>query len=186
MNGPPPATALPLLGSSDCSARSNPVSVSRGSSPRAADRCLDHYYQMWPLRRTPNAPLYELTEEFGLDPGDDHRQDDIRQVGRRDGRALGNLDAIVLAGVTTDCCVLSTALAAADAGVHVTVAADACAGSPRRTTGGPRRHGALQANDRRRPGGHPGIRGQMSTAVDRARAPCMASPLAMRSACRPS
>ena len=42
--------------------------------------------------------------------------------------ALGNPDAIVLAGVTTDCCVLSTALAAADAGVHVTVAADACAG----------------------------------------------------------
>jgi nicotinamidase-related amidase len=34
----------------------------------------------------------------------------------------------VLAGVTTDCCVLSTALAAADAGVHVIVAADACAG----------------------------------------------------------
>jgi nicotinamidase-related amidase len=34
----------------------------------------------------------------------------------------------VLTGVTTDCCVLSTALAAADAGVHVMVAADACAG----------------------------------------------------------
>jgi nicotinamidase-related amidase len=35
---------------------------------------------------------------------------------------------MVLVGVSTDCCVLSTALAAADAGVRVTVVADACAG----------------------------------------------------------
>jgi nicotinamidase-related amidase len=35
---------------------------------------------------------------------------------------------LVLAGVSTDCCVLSTALAAADAGVSVTVVSDACAG----------------------------------------------------------
>ena len=36
---------------------------------------------------------------------------------------------LVLAGVSTDCCVLSTALAAADAGVQVQVVADACAGA---------------------------------------------------------
>ena len=36
---------------------------------------------------------------------------------------------LVLTGVSTDCCVLSTALAAADAGVRVRVAADACAGA---------------------------------------------------------
>ncbi len=36
---------------------------------------------------------------------------------------------LVLAGVATDCCVVSTALAAADAGAWVEVAADACAGS---------------------------------------------------------
>jgi len=35
---------------------------------------------------------------------------------------------LVLAGVSTDCCVLSTALAAADAGMAVQVVADACAG----------------------------------------------------------
>ncbi len=34
----------------------------------------------------------------------------------------------MLSGVSTDCCVLSTALAAADAGVAVQVVADACAG----------------------------------------------------------
>jgi nicotinamidase-related amidase len=35
---------------------------------------------------------------------------------------------MVISGVSTDCCVISTALAASDAGVHVRVAADACAG----------------------------------------------------------
>lgn len=35
----------------------------------------------------------------------------------------------MLTGVSTDCCVVSTALAAADAGARVTIAADACAGS---------------------------------------------------------
>jgi len=42
---------------------------------------------------------------------------------------VGSGARIVLAGVSTDCCVLSTALAAADAGARVTVATDACAGS---------------------------------------------------------
>jgi nicotinamidase-related amidase len=42
--------------------------------------------------------------------------------------ALAGAGEIVLTGVSTDCCVLSTALGAADAGVHVRVAADACAG----------------------------------------------------------
>lgn len=36
---------------------------------------------------------------------------------------------LVLTGVATDCCVVSTALAAADAGATVTVVSDACAGS---------------------------------------------------------
>ena len=36
---------------------------------------------------------------------------------------------ITVCGVATDCCVLTTVLAAADNGVAVRVAADACAGS---------------------------------------------------------
>lgn len=36
---------------------------------------------------------------------------------------------LVLTGVSTDCCVISTALAAADAGATITVIADGCAGS---------------------------------------------------------
>lgn len=41
----------------------------------------------------------------------------------------GEYPHLVLAGVSTDCCVISTALADADAGCHVTVVSDACAGS---------------------------------------------------------
>ena len=36
---------------------------------------------------------------------------------------------LVLTGVSTDCCVISTALSAADAGATLTVVTDACAGS---------------------------------------------------------
>ncbi|MFG2523371.1 cysteine hydrolase family protein [Streptomyces sp. NPDC048527] len=38
-------------------------------------------------------------------------------------------DPLVLCGVATECCVLGTAFAAADAGRRVTVVADACAGA---------------------------------------------------------
>ena len=41
----------------------------------------------------------------------------------------GPLPHLVLTGVSTDCCVISTALAAADAGATITVVTDACAGS---------------------------------------------------------
>ena len=43
--------------------------------------------------------------------------------------ALAGDGPLVLAGVSTDCCVLSTALPAADAGVGVQVVTDACAGA---------------------------------------------------------
>ena len=42
---------------------------------------------------------------------------------------LGPCPEVVLTGVSTDCCVLSTALPAADAGATLTVVTDACAGS---------------------------------------------------------
>lgn len=44
-------------------------------------------------------------------------------------RKIGKIDEIYLAGVSTDCCVLSTALAAVDDGIKVYVIEDACAGS---------------------------------------------------------
>lgn len=43
--------------------------------------------------------------------------------------AISGAKKITVCGVATDCCVLTTVLAAADSGVAVRVAADACAGS---------------------------------------------------------
>lgn len=42
---------------------------------------------------------------------------------------VGERPHLVVTGVATDCCVISTVLAAADAGASVTVVTDACAGS---------------------------------------------------------
>ena len=85
------------------------------------------YYEQWPwARQPPDAPLWRLVGDPGgpvLDRptfGKWGPELDAATDGRRD---------LVLAGVSTDCCVLSTALAAADAGVRVRVVADACAGA---------------------------------------------------------
>jgi nicotinamidase-related amidase len=87
------------------------------------------YYEKWAFALDPvSVPLYELTDEFASIPA---TMVDRTTFGKWDAETdymLGSPRDIVLTGVTTDCCVLSTALAAADAGVHVTVAADACAG----------------------------------------------------------
>jgi nicotinamidase-related amidase len=87
------------------------------------------YYEQWPFALVPDAdPLYALTEPFaGLAPHIETRP----SFGKWDAQlaaAVGGASEIVLTGVSTDCCVISTALAAADAGVHVRVVADACAG----------------------------------------------------------
>jgi nicotinamidase-related amidase len=87
------------------------------------------YYKKWPFALDPaNAPLYELTEEFRSIPATTVDRTTFGKWDAETDRELGHPAEIVLAGVTTDCCVISTALAAADAGVHVIVAADACAG----------------------------------------------------------
>ncbi len=88
------------------------------------------YYRDWPFALVPEGdPLYELVPPFGaLDAPVETRT----TFGKWDAgldAAIGGAGEIVLAGVSTDCCVLSTALAAADAGIRVRVVADACAGA---------------------------------------------------------
>ena len=87
------------------------------------------YYELWPFALVPeDDPLYALTEPFG---GVARRVETRQTFGKWDDDfavAMHGSTEMVLAGVSTDCCVLSTALPAADAGVHVRVVADACAG----------------------------------------------------------
>lgn len=87
------------------------------------------YYAVWPWALVPDGdPLYRLVDE----PTAGHpviTQSTFGKWGDDLGAATGGSRELVLCGVSTDCCVLSTALPAADAGVHVRVAADACAGA---------------------------------------------------------
>jgi nicotinamidase-related amidase len=85
------------------------------------------YYEQFPFALTsPDAPMYALVD----DPGDDPVLD-APTFGKwgPELAALVGAGPLVLAGVSTDCCVLSTALPAADAGVPVHVVTDACAGA---------------------------------------------------------
>lgn len=85
------------------------------------------YFELWPFALVPpDHPLYALDARFGSPTRVETRE----TFGKWDAglhAAIGGTAELVLAGVSTDCCVLSTALAAADAGIHVRVVADACA-----------------------------------------------------------
>jgi nicotinamidase-related amidase len=83
------------------------------------------YYEQWPFAlQPPDAALWDVVPElagFSID---------ATTFGKWGPALSARVGAgpLVLAGVSTDCCVLSTALAAADAGVEVLVVGDACAG----------------------------------------------------------
>jgi nicotinamidase-related amidase len=87
------------------------------------------YYDRWPFALQPaDAGLWRLTEEFADRAG---HVVDAPTFGKWTpplADPVGPDGPLVLAGVSTHCCVLSTALAAADAGTEVLVVADACAG----------------------------------------------------------
>lgn len=87
------------------------------------------YYEQWPFARVPDTdPLYDIVADL---PHTGLPVVSRQTFGKWDAELaglLGHPAEIVLVGVSTDCCVLSTALAAADAGVRVRVVADACAG----------------------------------------------------------
>ncbi|KGN41504.1 cysteine hydrolase family protein [Knoellia aerolata] len=87
------------------------------------------YYDAWPFALVPDDdPLYAVVPQLRgvadrvLTAGTFGKWPVLREVVGDDARVL-------LTGVSTDCCVLSTALPAADAGALVRVAADGCAGS---------------------------------------------------------
>ena len=88
------------------------------------------YYEEFPWALQPaDSRLYELTDDVAAYAG---RTVSATTFGKwnADLRAVvGEQPSLVVAGVATDCCVVSTVLAAADAGVSIRIATDACAGS---------------------------------------------------------
>jgi nicotinamidase-related amidase len=104
------------------------VVFTRFVAPAAPAGAWRRYYELWPFAlQPPDARIYELVDEFAGEPGLTVDATTFGKVGDELYTMLGG-GQLVLAGVSTDCCVLSTALAAADDGVAVQVVADACAG----------------------------------------------------------
>jgi nicotinamidase-related amidase len=88
------------------------------------------YYRQWrPVTEPEARPLADLSEPWAsrrpttLDrPTFSKWGDELREI-------AGEARSLVLCGVATDCCVIATALPAADAGMFVRVVGDACAGA---------------------------------------------------------
>jgi len=91
------------------------------------------YYEAWPFAvQSPDADDYQLVDEFTAHRG---RTVDATTFGKWDElRARFEPGTrLVVCGTSTDCCVITTVLAAADAGMRVQVVADACAGVDAKT-----------------------------------------------------
>lgn len=103
------------------------VTFTRFVAPAEPTGAWRAYYERWPFARQPaGAPAWELVEPFGAQP-DTIDAPTFSKWGPELAARVGS-GPLVLAGVSTDCCVLSTAVAAADAGMAVRVVSDACAG----------------------------------------------------------
>ena len=104
--------------------------LTRFVAPAAPSGAWVPYYADWPFALVPDDdPLYALAPELGGAGLPVVTAPTFGKWGPDLAAAVQGAGTIVLTGVSTDCCVLSTALAAADAGVAVRVVADACAGA---------------------------------------------------------
>jgi nicotinamidase-related amidase len=103
------------------------VTFTRFVAPAEPAGAWRDYYAQWPFALVPpDSPIYDVVAEFG-ETGPTVDATTFSKWGPELAERLGGAP-MVLAGVSTDCCVLSTAVAAADAGVAVRVVSDACAG----------------------------------------------------------
>ena len=87
------------------------------------------YYERFPFaQRPPDDPMWDVVPEIGADPD---RTISLTTFGKWGPRLAARADGatVVLTGVSTECCVVATAVAAADAGASVQVVTDACAGA---------------------------------------------------------
>lgn len=118
--------------------------LTRFVPPRSPPGAWRDYYERWDFARAPAAAeLWSLVEPWADAPALDFPT--FSKWGPSLTTRVGEHPTLVLCGVSTDCCVLATALAAVDAGAHVRVVADACAAERAL------HNGALQIMDRRAP-----------------------------------
>jgi nicotinamidase-related amidase len=106
------------------------VCFTRFVVPENPEGAWNDYYGEWEFVTKPDArPLLDLAEPFASNSTAAHV--DLPTFGKW-GPGLASLagpaPTLVVCGVATDCCVISTVLGAVDGGMHVRLVADACAG----------------------------------------------------------
>ncbi len=105
----------------------NRVVWTRFVAPAEPAGAWQEYYAQFPFAlQPPDAGLYRLVDDPGGAPV--IVATTFGKWGPELARVVGK-GPVTVAGVATDCCVISTVLPAADAGLPVRVVADACAGS---------------------------------------------------------
>ncbi|AKU15171.1 cysteine hydrolase family protein [Luteipulveratus mongoliensis] len=104
------------------------VVVTRFVAPAMPEGAWVPYYKEWPFALEPSdSQLYQLVP--GLEGRQAVDETTFGKWGAKLRAAIADARSVELVGVATDCCVISTALPMADAGIAVTVPAEACAGS---------------------------------------------------------
>ena len=104
--------------------------VTRWVAPDPAHGSWAAYLEAWPFADVaPDDRLFDVVDELLDLTGTIVTAPTFGKWGPALAELTGPTPHLVLAGVSTDCCVISTALAAADAGATVTIVSDACAGS---------------------------------------------------------
>lgn len=105
------------------------TAITRFVPPARRSGAWVRYYEQWPFALDPAQASYAMMPGFEVGDATLIERSTFGKWDPATRAALGDPAEVVMAGVSTDCCVLSTALAAADDGVRVVIAADACAGA---------------------------------------------------------
>lgn len=103
--------------------------LTRWVAPQEPTGSWSAYMKAWPFADRPaDDPAFDLVPEMA---DLDARVVSAPTFGkwREIEQVTGSEPHLIVTGVATDCCVVSTVLPAADAGATLTVVADACAGS---------------------------------------------------------
>ena len=105
------------------------VVFTRFVAPEQPEGAWVDYYEQWPFALQPaDAPAYQIVDALDVRGRPVVSRTTFGKWGAELQRATRGSRNLVVTGVSTECCVLTTVLAAADDGVHVTVVRDAVAG----------------------------------------------------------
>lgn len=105
------------------------VVYTRFVAPEQPEGAWIDYYDQWPFALQPaDAPAYAIVDALDVGERAVVSRPTFNKWSIELDTATERSGNLVVAGVSTECCVLTTVLAAADSGAHVTVVRDAVAG----------------------------------------------------------